>query len=81
MDAYLIMSVLMLIAWVGVGLFMILAPRRFGNLAHEGFLIFPAIDAHDWGKKLFWRLVCVGLLAFAAHTALRMLELFRSLAP
>lgn len=58
---------LMLCAWVGVGLFIILAPRRFGNLVNESFGLFPEVGPGDWGKKLFLRLVGLGLLAFAAR--------------
>ena len=58
---------LMLAAWVGVGLFIVIAPRRFGNLVNESFGLFPEVRAGDWGKKLFLRLVGLGLLAFAAR--------------
>lgn len=57
----------MLTAWVGLGLFIMLAPRRFGNLVNESFGILPAVGPGDWGKKLFLRLVALGLLAFAAR--------------
>ena len=79
MDALFIMYALMLGAWVCAGLFMTLAPGRFGNLVHESFLIFPAVGPRDWGKKLFLRLVGLGLLWFAARMAPRMLDLYRSL--
>jgi hypothetical protein len=58
---------LMLAAWVGVGLFIVIAPRRFGNLVNEDFGLFPEVRAGDWGKRLFLRLVGLGLLAFAAR--------------
>ncbi|HUK14958.1 MAG TPA: hypothetical protein VLW65_01030, partial [Bryobacteraceae bacterium] len=57
----------MLLAWVAAGLFVILAPRRFGNLISESFGLFPPVGLHDWGKKLFLRLVGLGLLVFAAR--------------
>jgi hypothetical protein len=57
----------MLTAWVGVGVFILLAPRRFGNLVNESFGLFPAVGPGDWGKKLFLRLAALGLLAFAAR--------------
>ena len=57
----------MLGAWVVVGLFILIAPARFGNLVNESFGIFPAVRSSDWGKKLFLRLLGLGLLAFAAR--------------
>jgi hypothetical protein len=57
--------VAMTLAWCGVGLFMLLAPVRFGNLVHESFLLFPEVNSEDWGKKLIVRFVGAGLLAFA----------------
>ena len=59
--------VVMLMAWVGVGLFIVIAPARFGNLVNESFGLFPEVHARDWGKKLFLRLIGLGLLAFAAR--------------
>ena len=57
----------MLIAWLAAGIFVTVAPRRFGNLLNENFGIFPEVGPHDWGKKLFLRLLGLGLLAFAAR--------------
>jgi hypothetical protein len=67
---------LMLAAWVGVGLFIVIAPRRFGNLVNESFGLFPEVRAGDWGKKLFLRLVGLGLLAFAARFVWGIRQLF-----
>ena len=61
----------MILAWSGVGLFMLIAPIRFGNLVHESLQLFPEVKTNDWGKKLFLRLVGVGLLAFAIRLILR----------
>jgi hypothetical protein len=44
---------LMFLGWTSVGLFMIVAPARFGNLIHESFGFFPHVRDGDWGKKLF----------------------------
>src|ERR1700722_13209912 len=60
----------MFLAWSAGGLFMVIAPARFGNLAHESFLIFPEIKPGDWGKKLIVRIMGLGLLAFALRFAL-----------
>jgi hypothetical protein len=63
--------VAMILAWSGVGLFMLIAPARFGNLVHESLQLFPEVNPGDWGKKLFLRLVGIGLLAFAIRLILR----------
>ena len=61
---------LMFLAWTSVGLFLLFAPERFGNLVHDGFGFFPEVHSGDWGKKLILRIVGVGLLAFAVRFAL-----------
>jgi len=66
----------MLGAWVAVGLFIVIAPRRFGNLVNESFGLFPTVGAGDWGKKLFLRLIGMGLLAFAARFVWGIRQLF-----
>jgi hypothetical protein len=57
----------MFLAWTVAGLFMIIAPVRFGNLVNDSFGLFPHVESGDWGKKLILRLAGCGLLAFAAH--------------
>ena len=57
--------VVMILAWSGVGLFMLIAPARFGNLVHENLNLFPQVNPGDWAKKLVLRLLGCGLLAFA----------------
>jgi hypothetical protein len=69
--------IVMFLGWSGVGLFMLLAPARFGNFLHHSVGAFPPVQNSDWGKKLFLRLVGAGLLAFAARFALRVADLFR----
>jgi hypothetical protein len=66
--------VAMVLACAGVGLFMIVAPLRFGNLICESFQLFPEVRPGDWGKKLFLRLLGVGPLAFAARFILRIVQ-------
>ncbi|MGA2716150.1 MAG: hypothetical protein ABSG41_23885 [Bryobacteraceae bacterium] len=70
--------VLMFLAWISVGLFMLFAPVRFGNLVHDSFGLYPEVRRNDWGRKLILRLVGIGLLGFAAHFALRVVALFGS---
>ncbi len=55
----------MILAWSGVGFFMLIAPARFGNLVHENLNLFPQVNSRDWVKKLALRLLGLGLLAFA----------------
>ncbi len=43
--------VAMLLAWTAAGLFMLLAPARFGNLVHESLHLFPQVQEGDWGRK------------------------------
>jgi hypothetical protein len=69
---------LMFLGWTGVGLFMILAPARFGNLVNESFGFFPLVKDGDWGKKLILRVVGVGLLGFAMRFAIGIASLARS---
>jgi hypothetical protein len=67
--------VVMFLGWTGVGLFMLLAPGRFGNLLHHEVGVFPEVQRGDWGKKLFVPLAGAGFLAFAVHFALRVADL------
>ena len=61
----------MILAWTGVGRFMLVAPVRFGNLVHDNLQLFPEINRGDWGNKLFLRLLGIGLLAFAIRLIVR----------
>jgi len=65
----------MFLGWTGVGLFMMLAPGRFGNLIHHNVGVFPEVQKADWGKKLFLRLVGAGFLAFAVDFVFRIADL------
>jgi hypothetical protein len=69
---------LMFLGWTGVGLFMIVAPARFGNLVNESFGFFPHVRDGDWGKKLILRVAGAGLLCFAMRFALGIVALSRS---
>ena len=64
----------MMLAWTSVGLFMLIAPARFGNLVHESLQLFPEVNPGDWGKKLFLRVLGVGLLAFAVRFIVRIVS-------
>jgi hypothetical protein len=69
---------LMFLGWTGVGLFMIVAPARFGNMLNESFGFFPQVKDGDWGKKLLLRVVGVGFLGFAVRFAFGIVALARS---
>jgi hypothetical protein len=73
----LLLYVVMFLGWVGVGLVMVLAPARFGNLLHHNVGVFPEVQKSDWGKKLLLRLVGAGFLAFAVHFAAGVADLVR----
>ena len=61
----------MILAWTSVGLFMVIAPVRFGNLVHDSLQLLPEVGPRDWGKKLALRLAGIGLLAFAIRLVVR----------
>lgn len=60
---------IMFFGWIGVGLFMLLAPVRFGNLIHESFGLLPRMTPSDRGKNLAIRIVGLALLCFAVRFA------------
>jgi len=64
----------MILAWSGVGLFMLIAPARFGNLVHDSLNLFPEVHPQDWAKKLALRLFGLGLLAFAVKIVVQVLH-------
>jgi len=68
---------LMFLGWAGVGLLLVFAPGRAGNLLHNGFGLFPEVAPHHGGKNLLLRLIGVGLLAFAVRFAFGVLALLR----
>lgn len=75
--AIVVLYSLMFLAWSGVGLFVLVAPVRFGNLVHDSFGLFPEVASRDWGKKLILRLIGVALIAFAVHFAFSVAALVR----
>jgi hypothetical protein len=60
----------MLLGSTAVGIFMLIAPARFGNAIHESFGLFPAVGPRDTGKQLLVRIGGMALLGFAARFAL-----------
>ena len=52
----------MVIACGGVGLFMLIAPARFGNLVYESFMLFPQVRPGIGARSCFcalWVQVCL----------------------
>jgi hypothetical protein len=68
---------LMFLGWTGVGISMLVAPARFGNVIHDSFGLFPAVGPRDAGKKLLIRILGLALLGFAARFALGVSRLLR----
>jgi hypothetical protein len=68
--------ILMFLAWISVGVSMLVVPERFGNLIHDSYGLYPQVHRNDWGKKLILRLIGTGLIGFAVHFALRVAALF-----
>ena len=64
----------MMLGWIGVGLFMLFGPGRFGNLVHDSVMLFPEVKRGDWGKKLIVRVLGIGLLVFAGRFVLLLLR-------
>ena len=66
--------ILMFLGWTGVGLFLLLWPRRAGNLIHDSFGLFPQVRRTDRGRKVLLQLAGLGLLAFAIRMAVRVVS-------
>ena len=64
----------MMLGWMGVGLFLLLWPQRAGNLIHDSFGLFPQVRRADRGRKVLLQLVGLGLLAFAISMAVRVVS-------
>jgi hypothetical protein len=48
---------------LGVGLNLLLAPIRTGNLLHDAFAIFPALSSQEAAKRRLYRLLGLILIA------------------
>jgi len=73
----LVLYVLMFLAWIGVGFFLLLAPVRFGKVLHDSFGLLPEVSQDNRGKKAILRLIGLALVAFAVRFALGALALIR----
>ena len=67
----------MFLAWIGVGLFLLLAPVRFGKVFHDSFGLLPEMSRNDHGKKTILRLIGLAFVAFAVHFAQGVAALIR----
>ena len=47
---------------LGLGTYLLIAPRRGGNFLNDGFAVFPHVEPEDRWKKLFYRALGVGLV-------------------
>ena len=55
---------------LGVGVYLLLAPRRGGNFLNDAFAIFPAVEPTARIKKLFYRalgIFLIGVSTFYIH--------------
>ncbi len=68
---------LMMLGWTGVGIFMLIAPARFGNAIHESFGLLAAVGPRATGKKLLVRIAGLALLGFAARFAFGVSRMLR----
>ncbi len=59
--------VVLFLSWTSAGLYMLVAPVRFGNLLHERFEFFPEVRQSDHAWKLTVRLLGAATLVFASH--------------
>jgi hypothetical protein len=47
---------------LGLGAYLLIAPRRGGNFLNDAFAIFPHVEPEDRLKKLLYRLLGVGFV-------------------
>jgi hypothetical protein len=47
---------------LGLGTYLLFAPRRAGNFLSDAFAIFPHVEPRDPVKKMFYRLLGAGLI-------------------
>jgi hypothetical protein len=51
---------------LGLGTYLLVAPRRGGNFLNDAFAIFPQVGTDAHLKKLFYRLLGIGLVLASA---------------
>lgn len=51
---------------LGLGTYLLVAPRRGGNFLNDAFAIFPQVGPDAHLKKLFYRLLGIGLVLASA---------------
>jgi hypothetical protein len=47
---------------LGLGTYLLIAPRRGGNFLNDAFAVFPHVEPKDRLKKVFYRVLGVGLV-------------------
>jgi len=48
---------------LGLGLFLLFAPRRGGNFLNDAFAIFPAVEERDLLKRICYRALGLGFIS------------------
>ena len=48
---------------LGLGAYLLFAPRRAGNFLSDAYAIFPHVKPEDTFKKLFYRMLGLGFIA------------------
>jgi len=66
----------MFLGWIGVGLFMLLAPARFIKVVRDNVAVLPEARERV-GTGFIVRIIGAGFVAFAIRFALRAAESFR----
>lgn len=51
---------------LGLGTYLLIAPRRAGNFLNDAFALFPHVEPTDTLKKIFYRALGLGFFATSA---------------
>lgn len=52
---------------LGVGVYLLFAPRRGGNFLNDAFAILPVVEQRDLLKKIGYRALGVGLISVSGY--------------
>jgi hypothetical protein len=52
---------------LGLGLYLIVSPRRGGNALNDAFAIFPHVEPQQWLKKFLYQGLGVGLVSVSLY--------------
>jgi hypothetical protein len=62
---------------LGLGSWLLVAPTRAGNFLNDAFAIFPQVGPGDGAKRLFYRVLGVGLMLSSAFYIVQVYRAFR----